>query len=480
MITGSAELDSVLQLAPEWEQLLRNFSPTNGNATVCEFLAKVGAKAIYCKALALSDKQATFVQLLQSNYYQPLLAKMLTSNQNLRRFLAQRRVSSEEMRGQVLSLSMDIAQKLTGNLLKQLGTGEDDGFKALLPAYIQRSVHNAVIDYIRQESTWERQTLQDMYLDPQQDDPRSSVADDVAFTPEHTALSREQVTQLNELRRHLETMLKDGKTPKEPLVVVDCMFGLGLTEHSKSGEESTMRECCDKLNIQAETLARRIARCQVLLDKGLDMVRQKIYNDMPGIAEAWQRGLNINMASRRELAQQLGMTEGEIERCIKCRQYNCVDDVVERKVIKPERLPELIKKGLVAAFIPVDLNSATNRDIIDVVGVSKETAARIVNERPFKDIQELVSKKIATRDELNSYVIRGAVVRSRFTDSKRLDLNKVTPEELAQAGVDDATANLLVKMRPFMTWAEAEEYLGADIPCWAVLRQKFFLGLGSG
>src|SRR5262249_2179875 len=144
-----------------------------------------------------------FIKLLESSYYQPMLTKMLSSNQNLRRFLAQRRVSSDEMRGQVLSLSVDVTQKLVTSLSKQLTSGEDDGFKILLPAYVQRSVHNAVIDYIRLETSWERQTLQDVNLDPQQEDPRQAVADDQAYTPEHKALSREQVAQLNELRKHL-------------------------------------------------------------------------------------------------------------------------------------------------------------------------------------------------------------------------------------------------------------------------------------
>jgi DNA uptake protein ComE-like DNA-binding protein len=479
VITGSAELDTVLEFAPEWEQLLRNFSQGSA-ASVAEFLNKVGAKAIYCKALALGDKRSQFIQLLQASYYQPMLTKMLTANQNLRRFLSQRRVAADELRGQVLSLSVDVTQKLVATLNKQLAAGQDDGFKVLLPAYVQRSVHNAVIDYIRQETTWERQTLQDVNLDPQQDDPRSNVADDLSYTPEHKALSREQVGQLNELRKHLDAMLKDGSTPSEPLTVVDCMFGLGLTPHSVAGQEMTMRECCEKLDIQADTMARRIARCQVLLDKGLELVRRKIYKDLPGIADAWQRGLNVNTASRRELAQQLAMTEGEVERCIKGRQYTAVDELVERGVIAKPRVPELVAKGLVAAFVPVDLNSATNRDIVDVVGVPKEKAARIVAERPFQKAEELVEKKIISHDDLILYMKRGAVVRAKAKDSKRLDLNRAGQDEIEQAGVDTANATLIVKMRPFLTWSEVEEFLGAEASCLGILRQQFFLGLTPG
>src|SRR5262249_52347028 len=146
-------------------------------------------------------------------------------------------------------------------------------------------------------------------LDPELDDPRTTVADDLAYTPEHRALAGEQAGQLNQLRSTLRQMLSDDKYPQQALIVVDCMFGLGLTPQSESGQELTMRECCDKLKLEGDTPARRIARCQVLLDKGLELIRQKIYKDMPGLAESWQRGVNINLASRRELSQLLGLSE---------------------------------------------------------------------------------------------------------------------------------------------------------------------------
>src|SRR5262249_12272878 len=152
-----------------------------------EFLNRVGAKAIFMKALNLKAdrEQSTFIEMLQSAYYQPMLAKMLGANQNLRRFLSQRHVPNDEQKAHVLSFSVEVSHKLLTTLQKQLQSGAEDGFKVLLPAYVQRSVHNAVIDYIRLEANWEKQTLQDLNLDPQQDDPRTTVADDVAYTPEH-------------------------------------------------------------------------------------------------------------------------------------------------------------------------------------------------------------------------------------------------------------------------------------------------------
>lgn len=478
MLSSSTELQEVFRFAPEWEVLLRNWD-SKQRVEPQEFLSRVGAQAIFRKALTLKDDRARFVVLLRNSYYQPLLNKMLSANQNLRRFLSQRHVASEDMRHQTMSLSTDVAQKMEATLNKQLDAAADDGFKVLLPAYIQRTVHNAVVDYIRNEANWERHTLQDIYLDPQQEDPRTSVADDLSYSPEQQVLSAEQVGQLNELRKNLSAMLQNSQIPRDPLIVVDCLFGLGLTEHSKVGEELTMREVCDVMNIQAETQARRIARCQVLLDKGMDLIRNKIYTDLPGIADAWQRGINVNIASRRELAQQLSMTEGEIERLVKNRQFIALMQLLERMVVKEPRLEEIKQKGAVAAFVPVDLNNATSRDIMDILGVAKEISQRICSERPFVSLDELVGKNLLKQTELNELVKRGAVVRKESSHGKRLDLNRASLEDIKGLGVDDTNAFMIVKGRPFLTWAELEEFLG-DSESMALFRQRFFLGLAPG
>ncbi len=479
MLSSSTELQNVFQFAPEWESLLRNWD-AGSKPSSCDFLSRVGAKAIFLKTLKLGDKQEAFVKLLRDSYYQPLLQKMLGANQNLRRFLSQRFVSIDDQRGQSISLSVEVSQKLESILVKHLSSGSEDGFKVLLPAYIQRTVHNAVIDFIRLEASWEKNTLQDIYLDPEQDDPRTAVADDLAVTPENQILNSEQVSQLNQLRSHLAAMLKEPGQAHDALTVVDCIFGLGLTDHSNSGEEMTMREVCDCLNIQAETMPRRIARCQVLLDKGLDLVRQRIYKQLPGIAESWQRGLNVNTASRRELSQQIGMTEGEIERLIKGRQFYNIDELVDNGIVKPTRINELKSKGATAAFVPVELNSATARDMMDILAMTKTQAQKVVSERPFKELDELVKKGLLSKNEIGEFIKKGAVVKVSAQDDKRLDINRAASEDFEKLGVESELAKLISRMRPFVTWAELEEVIGSECPHWSVLRQKFFLGISSG
>lgn len=477
MLSSKTELQVILQLAPDWAPIFDSVAEGGKQVSAYQLFERLGAKAIYKKALAINDKQKEFLPLVRDHYYQPLLTKMLTNNQNLRRFWNQRKVPPDLQKNQALSLAVEVAQKMDGVLAKHLKQQSEDGFKVLLPAYCQRTVHNAVIDHIRDEWQWEHATLQDMNLDPEQEDPRQNTADDPAQAPENRILSNEKVQQLNQLRTQLESLLGNKTYPQEPLEVVDCMFGLGLTKHSTVGEEMTMRECCEKLNLAGDTPARKIARCQVLLDKGLDLIRQIVREKLPSVAECWQSEINVNSASRRELGHQLGFTKSEVDRLIQARQYYALQQLVERAIIKPAKLPELVKRGAVAAFIPVDLNSATTRDIIDIIGADRDLAQKLVAQRPFEHLSDLIQKKIIDKSTLDQFCLRGAVLR--VPRSERTDLNKAQADELERCGVPAAIGHKLVRGRPFVTWAELEDFLCCDAETWGILRQKFCLGLNS-
>ena len=482
MLSSKTCIEGILQIAPEWGAVLESLSSskeaqsgTLGAVTPLELFQRLGATAIYRKTQALTDKQDDFVNLVRDFYLQPLLTRMVSSNQHLRRFASQRRIPADEVRRQAISFAGELAEKLEAALRKQLAQGAEDGFKVLLPAYGQRSVHNGVIDFIRQEWEWERSTLHDLNLDPEQEDPRQNTADDLVYIPENQAISNEQVKQLNQLRSMLQGMLGNDRLPQEPLQVLDCLFGLGLTRHSKAGTELTMRECCDILKIQGETQARKIARCQVFLDKGLALVREAIRETMPGIAASWQSETNVNRASRRELNQQLGMTENEVERLIVSRQYRMLMHLVERAVLKPPRLKEIEERGAVAAFVPVDVNSATNRDLMDILGVKKELAAKIVATRPFDNLKQLADRGLLDNKTLSLILNRGAVLKAR--SHRKADLNSAQQDEIVSLGFEAGLAARLIRGRPYGTWSELAEYLGLEEVTVDLLKQKFSLGV---
>ncbi len=482
MLTSPTELQEILTLAPEWQSVVDSVAAAKDVKAVSshQLFERLGAKAIYMKAAALSSqKRSEFERLLRDHYYQPIIAKMFSNNQNLKRFWAQRKHPFDWQKGQAVSMSVELSTKMEGVLDRHLSNKSADGFKVLLPAYVQRSVQNAVVDYIKDEWQWERETLQDLNLDPEHEDPRSCTADDVKYAPENKAISGEQVLQLNQLRTELKAMLDDRSQPQEALVVVDCMFGLGLTPKSKNGEELTMREVCDLLAIAGETQARKIARCQVLLDKGLDCIRAQVRKNLPGLADCWQSDVNINTASRRELSHLLGLTEGEVERLLANRQYYCLKELIENSVIKAPRLDDLIKHGAVAAFVPVEVNSCTTRDLIDVLGFPKETAQKFATHRPFTTFDQALRDNLLSEALWQQAVKRGAVLKPPSTGSERLDLNNCQSEHLAALGLGTPMVQRITSGRPFTTWNELEEYLAPDNREWLILRQKTCLGISD-
>ncbi|MCC6978248.1 MAG: hypothetical protein IT343_07990 [Candidatus Melainabacteria bacterium] len=491
MLTSQGQIEELLELAPDWRQIFESLcrdviarsdeKAGSGQAKsvgLFELFEKLGAKSLYKKAQLLKDHREIFLTLVRNYYLQPLATRMVGNNQHLKRFFAQRRIAQDEQKRHALSIATELAEKLDGAVRKQIQQGAEDGFKVLLPAYVQRSVHNQAIDYIREEWDWEKTTLQDLNLDPDQEDPRQNTADDSQYMPENQAISGEQVVQLNQLRSMLQKMLDDKNIQKDPLEVVDCMFGLGLTKNSVAGKELTMRECCDVLRLSGDTQARKIARCQVLLDKGLSMVREGIRQNLPGIADCWQKETNVNRASRRELNQQLGMTESEVERLILSRQYKKLLDLVQKAVLKEGRLKELEAKGAVAAFVPVDINSATNRDLMDILGMNKDVAQKVCQMRPFPHLSHLVELKLVNEAALKALLERGAVLKL-VESGKRKDINAVPLDELVKSGLESGLAKRIERGRPFGTWAELEDYLQIDLNKEPLLRQNFCLGIFS-
>ncbi|HEY9787254.1 MAG TPA: hypothetical protein V6D17_17825, partial [Candidatus Obscuribacterales bacterium] len=141
MLSSKTCIEEILQIAPEWEQILQSVEgEQEGGVSPLAFFERLGAMALYRKAQSLTDKRDTFINLVRDFYLQPLLARMVTNNQNLRRFSSQRRIAPDELRRQAVSFAGEIAEKLEAALRKQLNQGADDGFKVLLPAYVQRSV----------------------------------------------------------------------------------------------------------------------------------------------------------------------------------------------------------------------------------------------------------------------------------------------------------------------------------------------------
>ena len=60
-----------------------------------------------------------------------------------------------------------------------------------------------------------------------------------------------------------------------------------------------------------------------------------------------------------------------------------------------------------AAMKPVDINTATEADIV-AVGIDKAAAKKIVENRPYRNKTELVSKMLLTRDQYDK--VKDAII----------------------------------------------------------------------
>jgi DNA uptake protein ComE-like DNA-binding protein len=57
-----------------------------------------------------------------------------------------------------------------------------------------------------------------------------------------------------------------------------------------------------------------------------------------------------------------------------------------------------------------------------------------------------------------------------------LDLNRADEQQMKGAGLSSVHASLIIKVRPFESWAEVEQFLACDEQTWANIRRNFSLG----
>ena len=256
MPTAQNELKELLQVVPEWTRFLSESDPQatvdstmkfagrTGVSPIYSLFERLGPKTMYNAASSLGEKRLKLIKLVRDHYIMTLAATLLPKNATLRRFFQERRIDKESQQGHITSIAAELAFKLEEALTKKIADRDQEGYKVLLPAYVQASINNAVIDFVKLESQWEKQTLHDLNLDDDQEDPRDNVAAETTRLPENIVLSKEKVKYLNEFRQTLMALFAKQDTVDPSLLTLDCMFGLGLSRYSTSGVEMTMRECC--------------------------------------------------------------------------------------------------------------------------------------------------------------------------------------------------------------------------------------------
>lgn len=185
---------------------------------------------------------------------------------------------------------------------------------------------------------------------------------------------------------------------------------------------------------------------------GGDMGETATLHDSFAGAAGGETVLNPNLAGADELSALPGMSLELVQAILRQRPFLGMEAlhaiVVEQ--LGPEEASELYTR----MFIPINLNSSSNEEMLLVPGVGDRMAHEFEEYRPYRGIAQW-------RREMGKYVDDAEVARLEQYVFVPIDLNTATEEEiLAVPGVGERMAHEFEEYRPYSGMEQFRREIG--------------------
>ncbi len=177
--------------------------------------------------------------------------------------------------------------------------------------------------------------------------------------------------------------------------------------------------------------------------------------------------VNPNLAGADDLGALPGMSKGLVDSIMAQRPFLGMEAL--HPVVTQHLGEEEVEKLYVQMFIPINLNTASEEEILLVPGVGKRMAHEFEEYRPYTAIAQW-------RREIGKYVDDTEVARMEKYVFVPIDLNTATREEiLAVPGVGRRMAREFQEYRPYVSMEQFRREIGKYVDDGEVARLERYV-----
>ena len=177
--------------------------------------------------------------------------------------------------------------------------------------------------------------------------------------------------------------------------------------------------------------------------------------------------LNPNVADKVQLAGVTHLDAGLVDSILEARPYS---GATELDALLNGSLNESQRAEVYAeAFIPINLNSASEQEILLIPGMNKRMAHEFEEYRPYSSLKQF-------RREIGKYVDAGEVARLEQYVFVPLDLNSASEEDFASVpGAGRRMVHEFLEYRPYRDMEQFRREIGKYVDDGEVARLERYM-----